>query len=35
MVIISNVTGDIVAMAGGVGEKTVHDGLNRATDSKL
>ena len=35
MVIINNQTGDIVAMAGGVGEKTVHDGLNRATDSKL
>ena len=35
MVIIDNTTGDIVAMAGGVGEKDVHDGLNRATDSKL
>ena len=35
IVIINNATGDIVAMAGGVGEKTVHDGLNRATDSKL
>ncbi len=35
MVIIDNRTGDIVAMAGGVGEKDTHDGLNRATDSKL
>ncbi len=35
MIIIDNSTGDIVAMAGGVGEKDVHDGLNRATDSKL
>ena len=35
MVIIDNKTGDIVAMAGGVGEKTVHDALNRATDSNL
>ena len=35
MVIIDNKTGDIVAMAGGVGEKVTHDGLNRATDSKL
>lgn len=35
MVVIDNRTGDIVAMAGGVGEKTVHDGLNRATDSEL
>ncbi len=35
MVVIDNRTGDIVAMVGGVGEKTVHDGLNRATDSEL
>ncbi len=35
MVVIDNRTGDIVGMAGGVGEKDVHDGLNRATDSKL
>lgn len=35
MVVIDNRTGNIVAMAGGVGEKTVHFGLNRATGSKL
>ena len=35
MVIINNETGDIVAMAGGVGKKDVHDGFNRATDAKL
>ena len=35
MVVIDNRSGDIVGMAGGVGQKTVHDGLNRATDSKL
>ena len=35
MVVIDNRSGDIVGMVGGVGEKTVHDGLNRATDSKL
>ena len=35
MVIIDNSTGDIVAMAGGVGTKDVHDGYNRATDAKL
>ncbi len=35
MVVIDNRSGDIVGMAGGVGKKTVHDGLNRATDSKL
>lgn len=35
MCVIDNRTGDIVAMAGGVGEKVVHDGLNRVTDSKL
>lgn len=35
MVIVDNSTGDIVAMAGGVGEKTTHNGWNIATDSKL
>ena len=35
MVIIDNDTGDIVAIAGGVGEKTDFLGLNRATMSKL
>ena len=35
MVIVDNRTGDIVAMAGGVGEKTDHDAFNRATDAKL
>ncbi len=35
IVIIDNSTGDIVAMAGGVGEKVVHDGFNRAVDSEL
>lgn len=35
MVIIDNRTGDIVAMAGGVGEKENHDAFNRATDAKL
>ena len=35
IVVINNDTGDIVAMAGGVGEKTDHDGFNRATDAKL
>lgn len=34
IVIINNETGDIVAMSGGVGEKTVHDGFNCATDAK-
>ncbi len=34
IVIIDNKTGDIVAMAGGVGEKTVHDAFNCATDAK-
>ena len=33
--VIDNRTGDIVAMAGGVGEKTVFDGYNLATDAKL
>ena len=35
MIVIDNSTGDIVAMAGGVGTDKVHDGLNRAVDSKL
>lgn len=35
MVILSNVTGDIVALSGGVGTDKVHDGQNRAVDSKL
>ena len=35
MVIVDISTGDIVAMAGGVGEKTTHNGWNIATDSKL
>ena len=35
MVIIDVSTGDIVGMAGGVGEKTTHNGWNIATDSKL
>lgn len=35
MVIVDNTTGDIVAMAGGVGEKDVFDANNRATDSTL
>ena len=35
IVVIDNRTGDIVAMAGGVGEKTVFDGYNLATDAKL
>ena len=35
IVIIDNRTGDIVALSGGVGEKTVHDAWNIATDSKL
>ena len=34
IVIIDNRTGDIVAMAGGVGEKVVFDGYNMATDAK-
>ena len=34
IVIIDNRSGDIVAMAGDVGEKTEHDAWNRATDSK-
>ena len=35
IVVIDNRTGDIVAMAGGVGEKTGFDEWNRATDAKL
>ena len=35
MVIIDNSTGDIVALCGGVGTDKVHDGQNRAVDSKL
>ena len=35
IVIIDNKTGDVVGLAGGVGEKTEHDGWNIATDSKL
>ena len=34
IVIIDNRSGDIVAMAGGVGEKKVHDAWNMATDAK-
>ena len=35
IVVIDNSTGDIVAMAGGVGDNKVHFGLNRATQSTL
>lgn len=35
IVIVDNSTGDIVAMAGGVGEKLVYDAYNCATDAKL
>ena len=35
IVVIDNRTGDIVAMAGGVGEKTGFDEWNRATDAQL
>ncbi len=35
IVVIDNTTGDIVGLSGGVGEKLVHDGWNRATQSKL
>ncbi len=35
IVVIDNETGDIIAMAGGVGEKDTHDGWNIATDSRL
>ena len=34
IIIIDNRTGDIVAMAGGVGEKTVFDAFNMAIDAK-
>ena len=35
IVVIDNTTGDIVAMAGGVGEKKGYDDYNRATDARL
>ena len=35
IVVIDNSTGDIVAMAGGVGDEKAHFGQNRATKSKL
>ena len=35
IVVIDDRTGDVVAIAGGVGEKTEHDAWSRATDSKL
>ena len=35
MVIIDNTTGDVVALSGGVGEKTDFLGYNRATQAKL
>ena len=35
IVVIDNSTGDIVAMAGGVGKEKAHFGLNRATQSEL
>ena len=35
IVVIDNETGDIVAMAGGVGEEKEHFGFNRATQAKL
>jgi len=35
IVVVDNTTGDIVAIAGGVGEKTVHDQWNSATDNGL
>jgi penicillin-binding protein 1A len=35
IVVVDNKTGFIIAMAGGVGEKVVHDAWNRATDSAL
>ena len=35
IIVIDNSTGDIVAMAGGVGEKVVWDATNRATESTL
>ena len=35
IVVVDNSTGDIVAIAGGVGEKNVHDQWNSATDNGL
>ena len=35
IVVVNNQTGDIVGMAGGVGEKTDFDAFNRATDATL
>ena len=35
IVVIDNSTGDIVAIAGGVGEKDTHDAYSRATDALL
>lgn len=35
IVVIDNSTGDIVAMAGGVGKEKAHFGFNRATDATL
>ena len=35
IVVVDNRTGDIVAMAGGVGDDKVHFGFNRATQSEL
>ncbi|MBR7122051.1 MAG: transglycosylase domain-containing protein [Oscillospiraceae bacterium] len=35
IVVLSNETGDIIAMAGGVGDEKAHFGQNRATKSKL
>lgn len=35
IVIVDNATGDVVAMAGGVGEKVIFDDWNCATDAKL
>ena len=35
IVIVDNRTGDVVALAGGVGEKTTHDAFNIATDARL
>ena len=35
VVVVDNRTGDIVAMAGGVGKEKEHDGFNRATDAAL
>jgi len=35
IVVIDNKSGDIVAISGGVGDKTVYDAYNRATDAPL